>query len=226
MSGTDVTLTDLLEQQLAATLEAMAGPAYGVVETYDPATERASVSPLVPLRVDGDVVASPKLPSVPVVWPRSTTHSDKWPLVDAAGVGNGSLVELAPLGHDHSQWMTSGAPNITPTSERRFSLADLVAKPLSPSPLATPPNPLSYDAAYRVLFGQMKFGDNTATKPVGLNGDAVNKVNLPTPDSMALWMSQVEAAINVLAPGSITPLSTTFTKVGAITATGTDLLGK
>jgi hypothetical protein len=223
MSGTDVTLTDLLEQQLAATLEAMAGPAYGVVETYDPATERASVSPLVPLRVDGDVVASPKLPSVPVVWPRSTTHSDKWPLVDAAGVGNGSLVELAPLGHDHSQWMTSGAPNITPTSERRFSLADLVAKPLSPSPLATPPNPLSYDAAYRVLFGQMKFGDNTATKPVGLNLD-----NCPAATSMATWMAQVETAINILAPGSITPLSPTFntTAIARLTGTGTDLLGK
>jgi hypothetical protein len=223
MSGTDVTLTDLLEQQLANTLQAMAGPAYGVVETYNPATERASISPLVPLKVDGDVIASPKLPSVPVVWPSSTTHSDKWPLVDAAGVGNGSLVELVPLGHDHNGWITTGTPDVPPVTERRFSLADLVAKPLSPSPLATPPNPLSYDATHRVLFGPIKFGDNTAAKPVGLNLDSC-----PAVTAMATWMAQVETAINALAPGSVTPLSPTFntTAIAALAATGTDLLGK
>jgi hypothetical protein len=225
MSGTDVTLTDLLEQQLAKTLQAMAGPMIGRVETYDSVAGRVSVTPLVPLLVDGDLIPAPVLPSVPVMWPSSTTHSDKWPLVDAAGVSNNTLVELVPLGHDHDGWMTTGTPNVQPVTERRFSLADLVAKPLTPSPGATPPNPLSYDATHRVMFGPIKVGDNTAAKPMALNGDTVNKAPAPG-GAMSVWMAQVETAINTLAPGSVTPLSTTFTQVGTVTGTGTDLLGK
>lgn len=34
--------------------------------------------------------------------------------------------------------------------------------------------------------------------------------------SLGVWMGQVETAINVLAPGAVTPLSTTFTNVGTI----------
>jgi hypothetical protein len=177
VSGTDVTLTDLLEQQLAATLEAMAGPVIGRVEVYDAVNARVSIKPLVPLKVDGSIIPAPVIPSVPVMWPGSTTHSDRWP------IAAGAYMEIAPLGHDHDEWMTSGAPDLPPKTERRFSLADLVAKPLSPSPLATPPNPLSYDATHRVLFGPCKFGDNTATKPVGLNGDVCPAVTL-----MATWM--------------------------------------
>jgi hypothetical protein len=209
MSGTDVTLTDLLEQQLANTLQAMAGPAYGVVETYNPATERASISPLVPLKVDGDVIASPKLPSVPVVWPSSTTHSDKWPLVDAAGVGNGSLVELVPLGHDHNGWITTGTPDVPPVTERRFSLADLVAKPLSPSPLATPPNPLSYDAAWRVLFGPTVVGDNTGTLV------ALASLVLTELQSIATWADNHSHGPGTFSTvsGPVTGQSTTPTKL-------------
>jgi hypothetical protein len=134
-------------------------------------------------------------------------------------------MELAPLGHDHDEWMTSGAPDLPPKTERRFSLADLVARPLSPSPLATPPNPLSYDATHRVLFGPCKFGDNTAPKPVGLNGDVCPAVTL-----MATWMGQVEVAVNALsAPATpVNPLSTTFagTAIANLTGTGTDMKGK
>jgi hypothetical protein len=158
--GTEVPLTDLLEQTIAVALKRMAGPVYGTVDTYDAATERCSVKPLVPLLVNGELLEAPKLPSVPVEWPSNGgSHSYKLPLI------KGSKVRLAPLGHDHTEWFTTATPDLKPPSERRFSLADLVASPLVPSPLASSPDPLSYDAAntWAVLFGKHIVGDNTGT---------------------------------------------------------------
>jgi hypothetical protein len=93
---------------------------------------------------------------------------------------------------------------------------------VAPSPTSAPPDPSSYSAAAAVLFGMHLVGSSAASKAVGLHGDRV--VRLPAPgDAMSLWMSQVEAAINTLAPGSVLPLSSTFTQVGKITATATKL---
>jgi hypothetical protein len=155
--GTDVSLLQLLEQVLVITLQSMAGPVIGKVDAYDSAKNRVSITPLVPLLVAGEVVPSPKLPSVPVAWPSLGSMSIKFPL--AAG----AYMELHPLGHDHHSWLTDGAERLPPTNERRFSLSDLVAVPLAPSPLATPPDPTSYDAAWAVLFGQLKVGSSAAT---------------------------------------------------------------
>lgn len=155
--GTDVSLTELLEQTLALTLQAMAGPVIGKVDAYDSANNRVSITPIVPLLVAGEVIASPKLPAVPVAWPTLGSMSLKFPLLA------GSFMELHPLGHDHGSWMTDGAEDLPPTNERRFSLSDLVAVPLTPSPLATPPGPTSYDSAWAVLFGQLKVGSSAAS---------------------------------------------------------------
>lgn len=214
MSGTDVTLTDLLEQTIVKALQAMGGPVIGKVDVYDAVNGRVSITPLVPLLVDGEIVPSVKLPAVPVEWPESGSHSIKFP------IPAGSFMELAPLGHDHSQWLTSGAENIPPTDDRRFSLADLVAKPLAPSPAAAPPDPLSYDAAWGVLFGQWKVGSNAPVKPVALNAD-----NCPAVTLMRTWMSQVETFINGLVPLTVNPLSTTFAPnaIASITATAAKL---
>jgi hypothetical protein len=202
--GTDVALSELLEQLLTLTIQAMAGPCYGKVDTYDSAKDRVSITPLVPLLVAGEIVASPKLPEVPVEWYQLGGVSLKFPLLP------GSFMRLMPLGHEHSNWLVNATEGLPPTSERRFSLSDLVAVPLTPSPLATPPDPTSYDSAWAVLFGQLKVGSSAATKAAALNAD-----NCP----------QVETAINTLAPGSVTPLSTTFssTAIASITATSTKL---
>ncbi len=208
--GTEVSLTELLEQTLALTLQAMAGPVIGKVDVYDSAKNRVSITPLVPLLVAGETIASPKLPAVPVAWPTVGSMSLKFPILP------GAFMELHPLGHDHSSWLTTGAENIPPTNERRFSLSDLVAVPLAPSPLATPPGSTSYDAAWGVLFGQFKVGSSAATKSVCLNLD-----KCPANASMITWMGQVEAAINILAPGAITPLSATFNSTGIATVTAT-----
>jgi hypothetical protein len=160
--GTDVSLTDLLEQVMERALQSMTGPMIGKVDTYDAAAGRVSITPLIPLSVDDEIVPAPKLPSVPVLWPRSGTHAVTFPL--AAG----ALMELVPLGHDHSRWMVAGTEGQQPTDDRRFSLSDLVALPLAPSPLSAPPDPTSYDSAWGVLFGQWKAGDSTASDFVAL----------------------------------------------------------
>lgn len=217
MSGTDVSLTDLLEQVIGEALRRMMGPVVGQIESYDAPSGRASVTPLVPLLVAGTVIPPPTLQSVPVAWPASSAHSVKFPL------GAGVLVTLAPLGHDHDEWLTSGTPNVTPKSERRFSLADLVAYPVAPLPLASSPDPLSYDPSWAVLLGRWAVGGSDATKAAALDGDETHKTSGSV---FAAWMTQVETAINTLAPGSITPLSTTFTQLGTVVATATELKAK
>lgn len=220
MSGTEVSLTKLLEQVIALALQSMDGPVVGKVNSYDSTKNRANVTPLVPLLVAGEWEPTPTLPEVPVAWPGGPSHSYKFPIV-------GGLVQLAPLGHDHSDWTVSGAAGIPAKSERRFSIADLVAYPLAPSPLATPPDPLSYSAAAAVLFGETLIGGADAVKAVALNAD-----NNPAVALMAAWMTQVEVICNsVLFPPPVTPvfpLSSTFnaTAISSITATATKAKAK
>jgi hypothetical protein len=221
--GTDVPLTDLLEQTISVALKRMAGPVYGTVDTYDAATERCSVKPLVPLLVNGELLEAPKLPSVPVEWPSNGgSHSYKFPLI------KGSKVKLAPLGHDHTEWFTTATPDLKPPSERRFSLADLVASPLVPSPLASSPDPLSYDATNTkaVLFGEHLIGGSDATKATALHLDDVNKdASLPAAD-FASWMAAVDIGIAAAGGGTVSPAATSITKIGAVQATATKLKAK
>lgn len=212
--GTEVSLTEVLEETMVKALQSMAGPVIGKVDSYDSASARVSITPLVPLLVDGEVVASPKLPSVPVAWPRSSTHAYTFPL------GAGSYMELIPLGHDHSRWLVAGTEGQPPSDDRRFSLSDLVALPLAPSPQSAPLDPTSYDSAWAVLFGQHKVGSASASLSVALNKD-----NCPADTNMALWMSQVEAFINGLAIGTVAPLSTVFnsTAISTVTASAAKL---
>jgi len=208
--GIEVSLTELLESVIAVALQSMAGPVVGMVESYDAATNRADVQPSVPLLVDGEILPAPKI-KVPVAWYGTSANSYKVPIV-------GKAVQLAPEGHDHTGWFTSGAAGVPPTSERRFSLSDLVAYPLAPSPMAAPPDPTSYSAAAAVLFGTHLVGSSAASKAVGLHGD-----NCPAAALMATWMGQVESAINSIAFGSVFPLSPSFTSVGIATVTATAL---
>ena len=215
--GTDVSLTELLEQLLTLTLQAQAGPVYGKVDLYDSAKNRVSITPLVPLLVAGEIVASPKLPEVPVAWPTLGAMSLKFPLLP------GAFMQLTPLGHDHSNWLVSASEGVPPTTERRFSLSDLVAVPVTPSPLSTPPGPTSYDAAWAVLFGQLKVGSSAAAKDVALHLDAVNKDATAPATDFASWMASIEAIANAGLGGTVVPAATAVTKIGLVQATATKL---
>lgn len=168
--GTDVDLTTLLEQALVLAVQAMAGQAIGKVDTYDSAADRVAITPLVPLVVAGETIPATKLPAVPVAWPQLGGMSLKFPLLP------GAFMRLSVLGHDHSGWTVSGTEGVPPTNERRFSLSDLVAVPLAPSPLSTPPDPTAYDSAWAVLFGQLKVGSSAASDFVALASKVITEL--------------------------------------------------
>lgn len=165
MSGTDVSLTDLLLQTMQQAIESQSGPMLGSVNTYDPATRRANVTPLVPLYVepDDDPLPAPTIPHVLVVWPEGLSHAITWPLA------KGATVILEPLGHDHTTWITTGVAGQQAKTRRRFALADIVAVPLAARANNNPPPATSYDAAWGVLFGKWSAGANSsATQFVAL----------------------------------------------------------
>ena len=222
MSGIDVDLTTLLEQTMEISLQRADGPTYGRVNAYDSVNERVSVTPMIPKLTAGAIEVAATMTSVPVEWPRTSTHSIKLPLLP------GSIVRLQPMGHDHSEWLTSGAEGIPPTSERRFSISDLVAIPVSPAPVASTVDPLTYDAAWGVLFDKWAVGGADAVKAAALHGDIS-----PASSAMALWMASVETQINTLfgsppGPPVVTPSSATFSAIGIaeIIASATKLKAK
>lgn len=223
MSGTDVSLTDLLLQAMQQAVESQNGPMLGQVNTYDPATRRANVTPLVPLYVEpGDEpLPPPAIPHVLVVWPEGPSHAITWPL------GAGATVILEPLGHDHTAWITSGTANQPSRTRRRFALADVVAVPLAARPNTNPPPATSYDPAWAVLFGQWAAGGSDATKAVALDGDAVNKyVSTPPGSGFAAWMASVEAIASAGTGGTVTPPAANITQIGTVVASAQNLKAK
>jgi hypothetical protein len=186
MSGTDVAASTVFEQAMAVAVRRLTGAVIGKINAYDPTTERATVTSLVPILVSKDPanpandVVDPviTLQQVPVEWPSSHNaagvlqHSIKFPLPV------GSFVSIEPKGHDHSQWFTSGVDEITPADDRRFSIADMVVRPMAPIPLATAPvNTESYDAAGAVLFGLWIVGGSSATEFVALATKVLTELN-------------------------------------------------
>lgn len=217
MSGTEVSLTEFGEQLIAVALQRMLGPTVASIDEYNPATNRAQVVPLVPLKVGDQLVTLPKM-SVPVEWYGGPLATLRVPLPQ------GALVSVGPKGHDHSLWFSSGTPAVAPASDRRFAMGDLVAVPLVTNPAATAPNAALYDVLWAVLSGKLVVGDKTTAKPVGRHGDSADRLTAP-PDALTAWMTLVEGVVNGVAPGTFTPLNNalSFTSSGTITATAQNL---
>jgi len=209
------TLDDLLAKAVQDELEAYHGALPCAVTLYTPADQTADVRPLIRVAVDGELHAPPTLRRVPVRWPATATHSMVLPL------SVGDVGWAIPAGGDISQWHAHGTELATEAELRRFDLSDCFFTPGSRS-LVSPLAASAYHATWAVLAGQWMIGSSAATKAAGLDGDSVEKDNI-TPDSMAQWMAQVETALNTLATGSVAPPSTTFTKVGTLTATAAKL---
>lgn len=218
------TLTEVLLQALQAAVEDINGPLVGKVTKYTataPDVALVDVLPMVQLDFDGEATESPVLQSVPVSWPGGENYRITWPLTP-----DSDYVKLLPYGIDHSAWIASGAERQAPPSPRRFSMSDVVAEPIPPWSRAHPVPANSVASDGMVLFAPLiYFGGSDATKKVGLEGD-----NCPAGSLMATWMAQVETAINVLAPGSITPLSTVpgfaDTVIATLTASAGAMKGK
>ena len=120
---TDV--TDALLHDLSLRME---GPGPGRVESYDPATETATITPLLRLPVpqgDGsnEFEAADPVPCVRVIFPRGGPFAVTW------NPEQGDLVLLIPCGGDIGTWWAGSGDVTTPVDTRRHHLAHVVAIP-------------------------------------------------------------------------------------------------
>lgn len=211
------TLEDLLRTFIATETGGQLGGMPGRVVKYTPATQRADVKPLIQMDTDGSgtLRVLPICRDVPVQWPSGAG----WALTGPMAVGD--TVWLQPAGGDIHQWLQNGTPDAATAAPRKNSLSDVVAVP-GLRPATSPLTSAAYDAAAMVLWATLiKLGSSAATKAVGLHQDPVSIDTL-----VSVWMGQVETFINTLAgsppgPPVITPLSSTFTQIGALQATAT-----
>lgn len=202
-------LTDLLEQAFKSQLARIQGGIPARVEKYTQATQVCDALPVTMVYDDDELKLLPVLRSVPVIWPGGGGGALTFPLTI------GDFVWLQPGMADFDAWHASNSLGQPPATKRRFSLSDVVAHPVISS-MAAPLPSTAVSASGPVLSGSMVFlGSSGASKFVGLHQD-----NCPAATLMATWMTQVETAINILAGGSVTPLSGTFSSaaIAQITA--------
>ena len=105
------------------------------VQSYDDATQTATVQPIVRRRYvssDGTetVEAFPAISHVPILFPSGGGMSITWPL------SAGDVVTCVVAERSHAEWRATAASSTTPGDRRRFHLSDTVAYPGGRSPKA------------------------------------------------------------------------------------------
>lgn len=157
----------------------------GRVETFDPATQKATVQPLVRrpyLDEDGERIPErlPVVAGVPVMFPGSGGFSLTWPVA----VGDVGLLVFASCSLD--RWLARGG-EVDPADERRHTLSDAVfipgLRPFSaPGPathatamVITAPGEIHVGgtSALALLSELVALRDHVASLPVGGTGSAV-----------------------------------------------------
>lgn len=97
----------------------------GRIESYNAATQKADVKPLIKRLQkvsDGEISESlPVLPDVPVAWPRSGSYRMTFPV----SPGDHCMLVFAEQSID--QWQASDGQDIDPGTFQRFDLSDAVA---------------------------------------------------------------------------------------------------
>ncbi len=212
---------DFVMAAIEAWYEQKHGPMPARVEVFTP-PNLVDVQPVLQVFQQDEWRTLPVLRGITVAFPEGGGNSITW------GLKKGDVVELMPQGWDLSLWISQGVTVQAPgaTRRRRLTLGDIIAHPTFPRPTTLPMLGTAFAAdGSMVLVGSpaLLLGGSDAIKALALNGDVVAYAA-----SLILWMGQVETAINILAPGSITPLSTTFTAGGngTVTASATKVKGK
>ena len=183
----------------------------GVVQSFDAATQRASIQPGVALRLlNGEAVGEPLLVDVPVVYPGAGGYSIYYPLA----VGDEVLVVFAERSID--EWLAAGGYNRAAADPRRFSAPDAIAIPGLRSapglPSAARPAALTLSAAdgsvrmeirpggvVTIFASEVRLGDDTATP---LSKDSLVQGELT---KIGLNLTALNLAVNGLVPGSVVP---------------------
>jgi hypothetical protein len=209
------------------------------VTKYEPDKQRVACKVLVmrPFFDESDarlVESIPVIPGVPVVFPGANgSFRTTVPISDGNLQINGATVP-ATLGlliwADRSldKWLTGNGDEVDPEFDHVNSIADGFFLPgLNPfgAPLASAPTD-------RMTIGRDQSpsdieidGQGNVNLANGSNGAAregdPSQITAPPTGPLALWMSQVEGAINGIAPGVVTPLSSAFlTSPGITVKTG------
>jgi len=212
------TWRDVLDAHFESFFQKYHAPIQGLVNRYDSATQLADVQTVVKLTIEGlEQTVAPIITDVSVAFPGGRDHSHTWPLYPGDGM------TLIPQDADVGGYLASGSVYQQPHSARRFSLSDAIGFPLvaRPQGAVLPASALASDGA--VLSGKTYIGSGLATLVGALDTDQVVKGAL---DPLYLWMTQVEVVINGVAPGSVAPLSTTFSKVGNVQGSATKLVAE
>ncbi len=195
------------------------GPMPARVEVFKP-PNLVDVQPVLQVFQQDEWRTLPVLRGITVAFPEGGGNSITY------GLKKGDVVELMPQGWDLSLWISQAVTVQAPgaTRRRRLTLGDIIAHPTFPRPVTLPMLGTAFAAdGSMVLVGSpaLLLGGSDAIKALALDGDVVAYAS-----TLATWMGQVETAINILAPGSITPLSPTFTAGGNGTVTASALGAK
>jgi hypothetical protein len=96
----------------------------GVVESYDPASRRADIQPSLKRKMpDGEFLAWPVIPNVPVRFPGTKKYAFHFPLE------KGDEVEVTVCERSTDAWRASGGKDIEDGDLRRFALTDCYCSP-------------------------------------------------------------------------------------------------
>lgn len=205
-------LEDWISDAMRERFEVEHGPLPATVRAWNATTQTIDAQPVIQLYSEGALVKAPIFRDIPVSFPGSTLGGLTYP------ISTGSHCHLVPQEADCSAWFSSGTVSLPPKSDRRFSVSDLVAWPLSPHP-ATSPLPSSAIAPDGPVLwvgsagpfagpgGAVYLGDSTATDFVALAAKVLTE------------LGKIETAFNnhVHLPGSFsTPSGAVVGTSGAV----------
>jgi phage baseplate assembly protein gpV len=113
---------DALESAVRSVMSEMNTVAPGRVVSYDPATNRAVVQPVLPKRLaDGTELPAPTIAEVPVIWPTSGASVFTMPI----RAGDQVWLEFSQRSLDG--WLAGN--DAAPDDPRQFDMTDCIARP-------------------------------------------------------------------------------------------------
>lgn len=180
------------------------------VLSYSSSPARATVRPI----AKDQTRVIPDIPNIPVRFPSTKKNALTFPLE----AGDPVVVHILTMPID--EYDETGADQVETQRGRRWrnSLSNSYCTPGLHAKCAPIP-PEGFDPVALVVYAEtlVKLGDATASDFVALSTPVDS--NNALIDGAAAWAFLVEAAINILAPGTFTPANTLVGKLGASGAT-------